>query len=246
MIGISIKRNIGIGDAVQFTSAPENYFRATGNKLADMNSHWVFDHNPYVERNYTGNLNAVYEMWDFTTNRPKPRDSIYQSLAEKHCLVFKVPVVMKYPRLYVYEDFPMAKREKILFHTQGRSNGAMPEHVIDHVLKKYKGMPLYHIGLPTDPDLGIPKIETPTVWNLAKEISECRMFIGQDSGPSWIANCYPDVVVKKLRMKPTPEIFKIWIPLDVHNIHSHWDDREHMVCNPTEDDIGFTASYKRL
>lgn len=245
MIGISVKPTIGIGDAVQFTSVPENYFRATGKLLIDVQKHWVFDHNPYVIREFQTPPSRTYELWNYNPH-PKLRDSVWLSLAEKHCAVMGIPVVQKYPRLYVHEGFPIEKREKILFHTHGKSHGEMPKHIIDHVVTKYKHMPIYHIGLPTDPDIGIPKLHTPSIWDLVKLMSEARIYIGMDSGPSWIANCYPDIVVKKLRMKPTPDVLKDWVPLDVKNIHAQWDDHGHQVYNPTEDDIGFTSSYRRL
>lgn len=247
MEGLNVKPTIGIGDAIQFTSLPENYFRATGKKLVDTAKHWVFDYNPYVLRDVPEKLDRIYEAWMFKKHH-KPRQTVWNSLAEIHaCMITPpVPVVLKYPRLYIYEDYPVEKREMILFQPFGVSHGAMPDFVIDHVLKKYKGTPLYQIGLPNEPDLGIPRLKTPTMWDLAEVISKARMFIGMDSGPSWIACCYPDVVVKKLRTKPTPEHFKKWVPLDMGNIHSWWDDRTHMVYNPTSDDIGFTASYRRI
>lgn len=244
MLGLIIKPTIGIGDAIQFTSVPENYFRATGEKLVDVNKYWGFDHNPYVVRDVP--YEKEIDLWNYNP-RYMPRNSVYQSLAEKHCGTIGVPVVMKYPRLYKYEtDTLPEERQMILLHTSGVSHGEMPQHVIDHVKEKYKDCFLYHIGLPGCKDIGIPKLATNSLWGLAKIISGCRLFIGMDSGPSWIANCYPDVVVKKLRTKPTPEHFKDWIPLDVHNIHAQWDDREHHVYNITEDDIGFTNSYRRI
>jgi ADP-heptose:LPS heptosyltransferase len=122
----------------------------------------------------------------------------------------------------------------------------MPSHVIKHVLDKYGPTgKLFHVG-ESPRDLGIPKIKTKTLWDLAKTISEARLFIGVDSGPSWIAACFPDIVIKKLRTRPAPEEFKTWVPLHEDNIHSFWDDRLHHVFNPTEDDIGFTYSYRRL
>jgi hypothetical protein len=244
--GISVKLTIGIGDAVQFTSVPENYFKTTGEKLVDVNKHWIFDHNPYILRDVPAR--DTTELWDYfnpKTPIPRAKDSVFLSLAERHACMVGAKVFTKHPRLYIYEDYPFHKRELILLHTHGKSHGKMPDFVIDHVLKKYHGS-LMHVCLPGDPDLGIPKLETPTLWSLVETISRARMFIGMDSGPSWIASCYPDVVVKKLRMKPTLDVLKDWIPQQISNIHSYWDDRIFQVYNHSEDDIGFTLSYKRL
>jgi hypothetical protein len=146
----------------------------------------------------------------------------------------------------MFEDFPFEKREKILLHIDGRSHGVMPEHVIQHVLKKYrKTGQLFQIGK-SQRELGIPRIETETLWDLARVISEARMLIGMDSGPSWIAACYPDVIVKKLKNRQLNRGLQDWVPLEIDNVHSHWDDRAHMIFNPTEDAIGFTESYRKI
>lgn len=243
-------RQVGIGDGVQFTSLPENYFRATGKKLIDLSEPWYLDFNPYIERNKTPD--ETTELWNYPTIYPWPhiRDSVYLSNAEIHASIFGVknPPLIR-PRLYQFEDFPFVQREAILFHPYGNSHGALPDHVIEHVITKYKPTHrLYQIGMPNDPDLGIPRISTPSMWDLVKVISECRMLIGVDSGPSWIAACYPDVVIKKVRTKfqfgycEPPD----WAPLDVKNPHSFWDDRMFQIHNTTGDDVGFTASYRRL
>lgn len=249
MKGFTI-RPVGIGDGVQFTSLPENYFWSTGQRLIDVSKPWYLDHNPYVDRN--SEPKEVTELWNYPGLYPWPkvRDTVYMSNAEIHASVFGVknPSLIR-PRLYQHEDFPFSKRSLILFHPIGKSHGVLPDFVIDHVIKKYKPTGnLFHIGLPDDPDFGIPKISTPGPWDLVRVISEARMVIGADSGPSWIAACYPDIVVKKVRVKfqfgyCEP---KDWVPLDVKNSHSFWDDRMFQIFNTFAEDVGFTSSYKKL
>lgn len=257
MIGVTIRDNIGIGDKLQFSSLPENYFRATNQKLVDVSNSWIFDHNPYVLRNVPKEkIKIVRELWNFPHKEDyrNPRKyvndpTVYLSNAEVHATRFNVPVVMNRPRLYRFEDFPFHQRTKILLQTHGKSHGALPEHVIKHVISKYKPTgQLFHIGLPTDPDYGIPKVATPTIWDLIELISRARMLIGPDSGPTWIAACYPDVVCKKVRLRKVAgqKEMQDWVPLEITNIHSHWDDRLAQICNPTEDDQGFMPSYRRL
>lgn len=251
--GISILPR-GIGDGVQFTSLPENYFRATGKMLVDVSRPWYFDYNPYVIRDDDAKPSRVTELWNFGHKNkfewPKLNNrspAVYFSNAEIWAGVFNVPAILNRPRLYRFEDFPFTERHLILFQTHGKSHGEMPDHVIDHVVKKYGNTGrLYHIGLPDRPNIGIPKIETETLWDLARIISQARMLIGLDSGPAWIGACYPDLIVKKLRMRPSPDVLKSWVPLAMDNVHAHWDDRSQQIFNPTEDDIGFTMSYKRL
>lgn len=254
MKGIAVRENIGIGDKIQFSSLPENYFRATGEKLVDVSKCWIFDHNPFVVRDVEPK--ETVELWNFPQVRPWPNPraftqdpAVYLSNAEVIASAFNVPVVLNRPRLYRFEDFPFEKREKILFHPVGKSHGQLPNHVIDHVLKKYGPTgQLCQLGLPGDLDLGLPKIETKSLWDLAEVISSARMFIGADSGPSWVAACFPDIVVKKVRTRKVhgQKEFKDWIPLEIANIHSHWDDRLFQICNPTEDDLGAFPSYRRL
>ena len=249
MLGISISPRIGLGDGLQFSSLPENFFRATGEKLVDVSKPWFFDFNPYVVRDVEPE--KTIELWNFgPTLRPwpRPRPHVYLSNAEIHAAMLGVPVVLNRPRLYRFEDVKFEDRKRILLHAKGRSNGDMPERIVEHVKAKYGGLCLYQIGLQSDPGYGIEKLYTPTFWDLAREISSAKMFIGVDSGPSWIAACYPDIVAKKVRVKlPDGEgLIEDWVPLEIDRIHSHWDDRCFHIHNVTEDDRGFTSSFKRL
>lgn len=253
MIGISIKPTIGIGDALQFSSLPENYFRAKGEKLVDISRPWFFDYNPFVIRDAEAAPTRTVEMWNFGPRQwdwPLPRENrpaVYLSNAEIPAALFGVPADLNLPRLYRFEEFPYHQREMIILHTDGISHGEMPIHVVQHVIKKYRDTGnLFHLAGKTSRDYGLPKLITPTLWDLAQVISKAKMFIGVDSGPSWIAACYPDVIKKKLRTKPAPEMFENWVPLEIGNIHSHWDSREHMIFNVTDRDIGFTWSYRKI
>lgn len=251
MLGVSVKNYIGLGDKVQFSSLPENYFRAKGEKLIDVSKPWFWDHNPFVIRDPETPPEKIIELWNFPQEYewPRPRAGVYLCNAEIWAALFGVKLTLNRPRLYRYEHFPFEDRELILFHVQGKSNGLLPKHVIDHVVDKYgRTKCLYQIGPSSDPFVGIPRIETPTYWSLAEVCSRARMFIGVDSGPSWVAASYPDVVVKKVRIK-TPDGQKTlqdWVPLEIDAFHSHWDDRLFQIHNTTEDDVGFTSSYKKL
>lgn len=254
MLGIAIKPTIGIGDALQFCSVPENYYQETGHKLYDVNRPWFFDHNPYVVREPSA-VEKVIQMWNFSPQQwpwPKPNRThgVYLSQAEIFASVFgiKYPMLNR-PRLYRFEDYPFEERKLIILHIDGKSHGLMPRHVVEHVLKKYGpsgrlaqiGTNNQNVGLP-----GIPHLVTKTLWDLAETLSKASMFIGMDSGPAWVASCYPDVVVKKVRTKPSHDVLKAWVPLAVDNVHSHWDDRCQQIFNTSEHDIGFTSSYRKI
>ncbi len=249
-LGITIKSKIGIGDAVQFSSLPENYFQATGEKLIDVSRPWFFDFNPFVIRTDM-RPEQIRECWNYGPKQwdfklPEGREiPVFLSNAEVIAAAFGVPTVLNRPRFYRYEDQPFHTRELILLQIEGRSHGYMPDNIIEHILKKYgPTRRLYQIG--PGKRLDIPYFETPSLWDLTKLISSARMLIGLDSGPSWIAAAYPDVIVKKVRTKPSAENFKKWVPLALNNIHSHWDDRCHQIFNPTTEDVGFTSSYLKI
>lgn len=254
-LGVSIKSSIGIGDQIQYSSLPENFFKATGKKLIDISRPWFFDFNPYVDRESPAH--RVIECWNFGPRKwewqlPKGRDiPVYTSNAEIIASTFGVPVAVNRPRLYRFEHYPFYDRRMVLFQTEGRSHGPMPDHVIEHVMNKYDSHHLYHIGPGFDRLRKLWPLaqhwDTETLWDLARIISQSRMLIGMDSGPSWIAACFPDVIVKKLRTRPASmEEYQNWIPLAKDNIHSHWDDRCHQVFNPTREDVGFTSTYLKI
>jgi|SRR5665213_405582 len=250
-VGIRVSTRIGIGDAVQFTSLPENYFRCKGEMLADLEHHWVFDHNPYVVR-YVQKVEEEHDLWRILTagKRVKVNDRpVLLCNAEAHLHQFKIPMILNRPRLYQFEDFPFEDRNMIFLHVKGVSHGQMPEHIVDHILDKYGEKNIVVIGPRED---WIYKrnmhrnIHPNTLWELASIISKARMFIGVDSGPSWIAQCYPDVITKKVRLFPDVEALRNWVPLEWCRLGSYWDDRSAMIYNPSENDAGFTWSYKKI
>lgn len=245
--GISIRAGIGIGDALQFSSLPENYFRTTGQKLIDVSKPWFFDFNPYVDR--TGKPERVQELWNWPHqfDFPKPRPHVYLSNAEIWASLLNVQTVLSRPRLYRFEDTPFEVRRKILVQVAGKSHGQLPDKVIHHVLEKY-GPTGHLVQVGDGPDIGgnIPRAPMGSLWDLAEMVSKCRMFIGPDSGPAWVAACYPDVIVKVVRLRQSADVLRTWVPLEITNVHSHWDDRARQVFNTSDDDVGFTYSYRRF
>lgn len=248
-LGITIRDYIGVGDKIQFSSLPENYYRHTGRKLVDISKSWIFDHNPFVVRDQ--NPDKTVELWNWPKQYEWPQADcgVYRSNAEIWAKLFTVPARLIRPRLYQFEEVtPYEKRKDILFHVTGRSNGKLPDRIISHVLDKYSGTGrLYQIGLAGD-DIGIKRFCTPTLWDLARVISGASMVISVDSGPCWIAACYPDVIVKRIRLKETDgaKNFQELIPLERDNFHSHWDDRAFQTYCDRNEDTGFMQSYLKV
>lgn len=252
MLGITIKSSIGVGDKLQFSSLPENYFKATGQKLVDVSRPWFFDYNPYVIRDERVQVSRTIELWNFGPRQwpwPNPRQAheakVYISNAEIWASLLNVPVSLNRPRIYRFEDYPFAERSSIFFQVEGRSHGRLPDKIIEHVKAKYAGANLFTIGV-DDPGIGVQHVFTPTLWDLAALLSKARMVIAPDSGPAWVASCFPDVITKKIRTRPDFERLETHIPLEISNIHSHWDDRSQLIYNCSDRDIGFTQSYTRI
>lgn len=259
---------LGIGDALQFSSLPENFFRNYGQCLIDIDHHWIFDHNPYVIRFEKGNENflpeIVVDLWqDVERFKSDMRRSsfapkVFTSNAEailsimQNVIEGRPKVYLNHPRLYYSEGYPFEKREMILLHTTGRSNGEMPDYLIDHVVKKYKPTgKLVQIAGPKDKIVpGLPLIRTATLWAAAEVISRSRLFIGPDSGLAWIAACYPDVQIKKIRLtKPWGVVgnWHDWVPLQLNHPASHWDDTTLFQLYNLEDfDSGIFKSWREI
>lgn len=130
-IGITINPAIGIGDTVQFSSLPENYYLETGERLIDCSRSWIFDHNPFVIRNPERTPKKTIELWNFGHKnkwawgdpRSSDKPAVYLSNAEIWASALGISVKLNRPRLYIHENFPFEKRRKILLHADGRSHG---------------------------------------------------------------------------------------------------------------------------
>jgi hypothetical protein len=170
--------------------------------------------------------------------------------AEAHLSIlgYRDPYLIR-PRLYIYEDFPFYERKNIIFHPWGKSHRHLPKKVIDHVVAKYNHENFYQIGSENDPIIpSVKKLNTPDIWSLIKVIAECRLFIGVASGPSLIAACYGDVVLKQIRTiwQGGKYAGKNWVPLLTSHDHSIWDSREYYQFNCTEEPVGFTETFLRI
>jgi len=258
---------LGIGDALQFSSLPENFFRNYGQSLVDIDHHWIFDHNPYVTRfdKKKENLpDIIVDLWqDYELLKCNMRKyalspRVFTSNAEailsvmSHVFQDRPKVFLNHPRLYKFEDYPFEKREMILLHTTGRSNGEMPDFLINHIVKKYGPTGnLIQIAGPKDKIVpGLRVIRPFNIWAGAELISKAKMFIGPDSGLAWIAACYPDVQVKKIRLtKPWGIVgsWNEWVPLQLGHPASHWDDLSlFQLYNLEEFDSGIFKSWREI
>ena len=66
-----------IGDWVYASSLPENFYKITGQKIIDLNKTWVFDYNPYVDREFKPNKVTILNPLVLLHKRNVPRIPCY-------------------------------------------------------------------------------------------------------------------------------------------------------------------------
>lgn len=245
-----LKINIGLGDAMQFTSLPENYYLRYARKLIDASNHPLFDWNPFVVRQYPQDTPLdTLKLWEVFTSRRLivPSSGLYNCNAEAWSTLYECPAVVRHPRLYIEgrEETPFYP---VVIHAHGISHSTMPDHVQRHVKALY-GREAVQVGLPDDPKIeGIPYVETPTLMSLARLLSRSELFIGMHSGPAWVAACYP-WVKKKVIWNPFYDRARLEgrRPLDPMNLDSMFDDLTLFeIYNQTDHDIGYTKTYHKI
>jgi len=85
------------------------------------------------------------------------------------------------------------------------------------------------------------------IWDVVKIIAQAHLFIGVDSGPSWISACYPNIFRKKVLVQYPPEFLRhSFVPMHLLIPHQHWHDPAFMYFNRSPDDAGITYSYLKL
>lgn len=261
-IGIALRAK-ELGNCVMWTHLPENFYKCYGKKLVDIEKHWVFDYNPYVERDTNFEIGFDLNIFD-------SRDALYFQMYGRNLpVVLSRPdedcnrlgifdVNLRHPRLYQYEDIPK-KLNKICLHISSTTKENvlppyeneyryMPQHVIEHILEKYSNYEIVQIGGQDDPLIvGIENKMNLSYWELSKEIAECNMFIGIDSGPMNIAACYPSVNKKiVLNQFPIEYLKSNFYPMSSRFKHHQWFDWSSTFYNCDEDDAGVTFSYTKI
>lgn len=263
MLGITLGAAQGLGDKLQFSSLPENYHRNTGEKLVDVDGAWFFDHNPYVVRGVQPD--RVVDLW--TTPWPGARGvtaqqyearPVFFSQAERTSSIFQQRAFLRHPRLYRFEDLPRLEK-RVVLHTTGKkippqlqqgedAARVLSAEIIEHVRSAYRDHEIIQVGSADDVDAGVVDCRgIPDIWEVVKTIAQAGTFIGVDSGPYWIAACYPRIFRKKVLMQYPPEhLHTRFVPMHVLNPHVHWHDHSCLYFNRTRDDAGVTYAFTKL
>lgn len=236
--------NSGIGDQIMVSSFPENFYKNYGIKLIDINNLWIFDHNPYIERNISPNIifDHLYTQISII-NSGERKD--WKSDAQEICYNFEIPkMFLRRPRLYKYEE-AITEKDLVVVHTTGKTVGALPDHVIDQINKNYNNYRIVQIGLDSDKQTPFEKALNLNKWQTAEIISKASIFIGVNSGFYHIANCYPKVRKKIILHELDKNQLNLFEPKK-QSIATEWYDFNIEYFNIFDFDIGATNSYNVL
>jgi ADP-heptose:LPS heptosyltransferase len=112
----------------------------------------------------------------------------------------------------------------------------------------YRGHEIVQVGSKEDVDAHVVDCRgLEDIWEVVKIISQASIFIGVDSGPYWIAACYPRIFRKKVLMQYPPDYLRRgFVPMHVINPHVHWHDASCLYFNRGVDDAGVTYGYVKL
>lgn len=267
---------IHIGDQIATTAMPENIFHATGQRCAITDSRiWAFKHNPYVDfidETAAAKLYSINLIPDCRVPEQAQSYARHHQLAVTtgqadymlHQLGIHEPV-LRHSRLYVYENLAQ-EPDKVVVHTQGsdRTRDGEPairyssgedslrvftDEIIEAVLENYKNYRIVQVGAETDRALGGHSIDLrgkTDYWGTAREIATAARFIGVNSGPMHIANCYPRVDKRIVLTEFSQRTLYTYRPADVRNWLFSWVDPTNTFFNRTEHDIGLTYSYTKI
>ena len=139
MLGLHYKPSHGqykIGDEIIQTSIPENYYQFTGEKIIDVRQSWVFDHNPYVNREDTADQEWDPGMCVIQYKRDIP---VALSVADSYMadLGIKYQPYLRHQRLYRFEDKRPDPTKILLHKNSGKDtvNKSMSDDVYSYVKK---------------------------------------------------------------------------------------------------------------
>ena len=265
-----------IGDQVAATPFPENWFHARGEKLIIADERiWAFRHNPYVvfaSEEEAARHPAIDVIPDCRVEEHmKNYARLTNALAAASQAEFMglnagiAEVKLRHPRLYVHEDARIVP-DKVVVHTTGSDRtrddeapirtGAgedavrvMSDEVIASILRNYADWQVVQVGAATDKPLGGNSIDRRgrcDYLETAAEIASAARFIGVNSGPMHLANCYPRVDKRIVLMEfPRATLFKLR-PGDIRNWLLSWIDPASMLFNRFEHDVGLTHSHTKI
>ena len=262
-VGILIE-GVGVGDKIQYTHLPENIYKNFGVKLYDPLKYWVFDKNPYIIRDEDPDVYLILDkLFDDSNYREGLYGKQYFSRASKHCDILDIKCYTRQFSLYDDKD-QFINYNKITIHSgPGNSTaGEIPDYIIDFIKEKYKNFQIVQIGSDKDKNINVLDKRGSSLEEMISEIRNSFIFIGVNSGPMNIANCYPNIFKKIIITKDHLDYPKFRIAYDdflnkefipqrqyekTENLYQeNWLDFNCSYFNVTNEDLGPTLSYKRI
>lgn len=156
------------------------------------------------------------------------------------------------PRLYRYEDPNKAKLDQIAIHV-GPSKSTrqfIPDYVLKEIKNRYLNYNIIQIGSEKDNDSPFIDKRGVDIWETIKIIAGSAIFIGVNSGPMNIVNCYPHINKKLILLNDgewEKEAFCRFEPLSGRITPSFgWVDFGWQYYTTDDYDIGRMYSYKRI
>lgn len=248
-IGITFNNAPGIGDKLQFSSIPENFFYTYNYKIIDIDKSWIYDHNPYVDRESTAEV--IYNPWisqnsnlDYQIKNNTLKYSLL-GLSLRAASALNLDIKLRHNRLYLYED-EVTDFKKVVIHTNGKMEGGeINDSVIEQIQHNYKNYDLYQIGGKNDRLTPFIDMRGLNIWDTAKFISSAAIFIGVNSSMMHLANCYNKIRKKIIISQYNKEELKHFYPSAYGN-YTHWIDYNNELYNVFDIDIGATMTYKKI
>jgi len=243
-LGIVIPEILGVGDKVQFSHIPENFYKNHGIKLIDISKCWTLDKNPYIQRGVKPD--QVLDLWKLSWS-----SGHYLSRAELMNSVLKFEkIYCRSPRLYFNEEPKYVIQNKICLHSQGVSSKSIfSDKIIETIKERYSNYHIVQIGGEGDVDCGVNDLRGLNMCDTVREISTSAIFIGVNSGMMNIANCYPHInkkLIIDLASGQFNENLNRFHPLSFDHHLFGWVDYGWQYYNDTEIDIGCTYSYNKI
>jgi hypothetical protein len=248
-IGIKTNDAFGIGDKLQFSSIPENFFYTYGYKIIDIDKCWIYDYNPYVDR--TSCPEKIYNPWlsQNSNLEHKIRNNTLKypllGLSLRAAAALDLNLKLRHNRLYIYED-EETDYKKVVVHTNGKiEGGEINDLIIDQIRNNYKNYSIYQIGGKDDKKTPFIDMRGLNIWETAKFISSAAIFIGVNSSMMHLANCYPKVRKKIILLQYNQNDLKYFYPSAYGN-YTHWIDYNNELYNQYDIDIGATMSFIKI
>lgn len=154
------------------------------------------------------------------------------------------------PRLYKYEDPNQVKKDQITIHvgpSRGLPRRFIPDYVLNEIKKRYSSYNIIQIGSEKDHDSPFIDKRGLPIWETIEIIAKSSIFIGINSGPMHVANCYPHINKKMIASAVDEGSLKRFEPLAGRiSEHFSWVDYGWQYYTTDDYDVGRLYSYKRI